>query len=175
MLGPTIPEITGLSGIQPVRAAALDVGLDHLPDPSKAFILGIDQPLYLSVHSRAARLAPVGGALIHLVKYLPASQTDPEADRAELEDLLDGMQPGWRAVLCESQFLPAIKVCERLDLASDGGADSRPDTTVHQAPGLFLAGDWVRGGTWLSDAALASARQAATEAVQHARGRRAAA
>ncbi len=35
---------------QPVRLAALDVGLRRLPRPEVLFALGIDRPLYLSVH-----------------------------------------------------------------------------------------------------------------------------
>lgn len=42
----------------PVYAACLDLGLSRLPEPRHQFALGIDEPLYLSVHSQAARLAP---------------------------------------------------------------------------------------------------------------------
>src|SRR5262249_34396930 len=44
----------------PVRAACLDVALASLPRPKATFALGIDAPLYLSVHSASARLAPDG-------------------------------------------------------------------------------------------------------------------
>jgi phytoene dehydrogenase-like protein len=59
----------------PAKAACLDVGLHRLPRPSATVAFGIDQPLYLSVHSAVAKLAPDGGALIHVAKYLPARQT----------------------------------------------------------------------------------------------------
>ncbi|HSE98125.1 MAG TPA: NAD(P)/FAD-dependent oxidoreductase, partial [Blastocatellia bacterium] len=39
-----------------VKAACLDLALGHLPEPRATFALGIDRPLYLSVHSAAARL-----------------------------------------------------------------------------------------------------------------------
>src|SRR5262249_9197243 len=54
----------------PVKAACLDVALHRLPTPKALYAFGIDRPLYLSVHSASARLAPAGGALIHVAKYL---------------------------------------------------------------------------------------------------------
>src|SRR5262249_19939289 len=80
-----IPKLT------PVTASCLDVALSKLPHPGRNFALGIDQPLYYSVHSAYAQLTPSGGALIHTAKY----GGDPAAE-AELEKLLDDMQPGWR-------------------------------------------------------------------------------
>ena len=51
------------------------------------FSLGIDRPLYLSVHSATARLAPEGGALIQVAKYLPPNHSESLAeDRRELEE-----------------------------------------------------------------------------------------
>ncbi|HSP99578.1 MAG TPA: FAD-dependent oxidoreductase, partial [Candidatus Dormibacteraeota bacterium] len=71
----------------PVRAACLDVGLARLPQPRATFALGVDRPLYLSVHSASARLAPEGGAMIHVLKYLAAGEGDARADQRELEGL----------------------------------------------------------------------------------------
>ena len=48
----------------------LDVALSSLPDKDVLFALGVDRPLYFSVHSAHAKLAPEGGALIHVSKYL---------------------------------------------------------------------------------------------------------
>src|SRR5581483_9034112 len=77
----------------PVRAACLDVALSQLPDQRAGFALGIDRPLYLSVHSNSARLAPQGGALIHVAKYLdPSHETDPAEDERELVALMERMQ-----------------------------------------------------------------------------------
>ena len=45
---------------KPVSAACLDVGLSRLPRPKASFALGIDQPLYFSVHSAFATLGPEG-------------------------------------------------------------------------------------------------------------------
>ena len=56
--------------LKPIRMACLDVALSNLPQSDALFALGIDLPLYFSVHSAYAKLAPKKGALIHLAKYL---------------------------------------------------------------------------------------------------------
>jgi len=146
----------------PVRAACLDVGLSRLPKPQATFALGIDQPLYLSVHSATARLAPEGGALIHTAKYLPPDHRESLAnDEAELEGILDLVQPGWREVVVQRRFLPDMIVMNALPLASDGGVRGRPTPEVKDVPGLYLAGDWVGDEGLLVDASLASAKRAA--------------
>lgn len=146
----------------PVRAACLDVGLSHLPRPKSIFALGIDRPLYLSVHSAVARLAPAGQTLIHVAKYLkPGAPNDPRADERELERLLDLVQPGWRDVLVTRRFLPSMTVTGALVTASDGGLPGRPGPAVPGFPNLYVAGDWVGPEGMLVDASLASARRAA--------------
>jgi hypothetical protein len=74
-----VDRLTGVSRfadvVTPVRLATLDVGLRSLPRPRTLLALGVDEPVYFSVHSVTARLAPAGGALngaerishIHLV------------------------------------------------------------------------------------------------------------
>ena len=58
-----VARLTGhVTKLEPIRAACLDVALSRLPDPATNFALGIDEPLYLSVHSSAAKLAPAGAA-----------------------------------------------------------------------------------------------------------------
>jgi phytoene dehydrogenase-like protein len=161
----------GAAGAIPVRLATLDVALARLPRPGNRFALGIDRPLYFSVHSAAALLAPPGAALVHVSKYLRGDEPDPSSDRAELEALLDEMQPGWRSELVHAQYLPRIVVAERLDVAAEGGANGRPSSAVSELPGVFLAGDWVQGGSWLADASLGSAR-ATGHALVAARGAR---
>ncbi len=86
-----------MSTASPVQAACLDVALDRLPRPRNLFALGIDQPVYLSVHSAYAHLAPKDGAVIHLMKLdASSSKSNRKSDEQELEALLDLMQPGWR-------------------------------------------------------------------------------
>jgi phytoene dehydrogenase-like protein len=146
----------------PVRLACLDVGLRHLPRPGTAAAFGIDRPLYYSVHSMRARLAPQGGATIHLAKYLSSTdETDPREDERELEGLLDLAQPGWRDHLVARRYLPRLIVSHALPLAEQGGLVGRPGPAVTGVPGLYVAGDWVGTEGLLSDASLASARRAA--------------
>ena len=155
------------TSFRPVTAACLDVALRSLPNPKKTFALGIDKPLYLSVHSAFAHVAPKGGALIHTAKYLKqgrgtldddssARRTVTSEDERELEDLLDRVQPGWREVLVHRRFLPAMTVANALPEPGK----PRPS---HITPirGLYLAGDWIGSEGLLSDASLASARAAA--------------
>ena len=58
------------------------------------------------VHSAAARLAPGGAALVHTMRYLePNEKIDRHRPVAELEAVMDLVQPGWRA--CERAPVPA--------------------------------------------------------------------
>lgn len=155
---------------RPITAACLDIALRGLPEPRNIFALGIDSPLYYSVHSAFAQLTPKGGALIHLAKYRKEQRgTDEELegskprrssaaveDEQELEALLDRMQPGWREVLVHRRFLPAMTVSNALMMPSS----PRP-SPVTSIRGLYIAGDWVGDEGMLSDASLASARAAA--------------
>jgi len=155
---------------QPVLATCLDVALSALPREKPTFAVGIDRPLYYSVHSAWAQLTPKGGALIHVAKYRKSgvanddeiestsSRRTPTAagDETELELLLDEMQPGWRERIVHRRFLPSMTVSNAL--VRPGVA--RP-AAVTKIKGLYLAGDWIGDEGILSDAALASARTAA--------------
>lgn len=164
------PSVSGSwTALRPVTAACLDVALRTLPNPKNTFALGLDQPMYLSVHSAFAQVAPKGGALIHTAKYLKSQRANVDDydnsakrragvsdDERELEDLLDRVQPGWREVLVHRRFLPSMTVANALPLPST----PRP-SPVTPIRGLYIAGDWVGSEGLLSDAALASARAAA--------------
>ncbi|HXG94904.1 MAG TPA: NAD(P)/FAD-dependent oxidoreductase [Blastocatellia bacterium] len=146
----------------PVRAACLDVALKRLPKPKATFALGVDRPLYLSVHSAAARLAPAGGALIHVAKYLPPDHKDaPDSVERELEGLLDLIQPAWRDEVVYRRFLPDMTVMSAVATAKRGGTKGRPGPMVEEVAGLFIAGDWVGPEGLLVDASLASAKRVA--------------
>jgi len=146
----------------PVRAACLDVALSRLPVKRTTFSLGIDRPLYLSVHSATARLAPEGGALIQTAKYLSPDHNDSaESVEHELEALLDLVQPGWRGAVVQRRFLPDMIVMNAMPLASLDGIAGRPGAEITDVNGLFVAGDWVGNEGLLVDASLASAKAAA--------------
>ena len=161
LLGDEPPLRDWAEAAVPVRAACLDVGLRRLPRPGTTAAFGIDRPLYYSVHSMRARLAPEGGATIHLAKYLSSTaETDPREDERELEGLLDLAQPGWRDHLVARRYLPRLIVSNALPLAAQGGLAGRPGPAVPGVRGLYVAGDWVGPEGILSDASLASARRA---------------
>jgi phytoene dehydrogenase-like protein len=146
----------------PVKAACLNIALHRLPTPKALYAFGIDRPLYLAVHSASARLAPAGGALIHVAKYLaPDDDQAPEQVERELESLLDLVQPGWRGAVAHRRFLPAMTVMHAMATAHQGGTAGRPDPQVEDVPGLYVVGDWVGAEGLLVDASLASARRAA--------------
>jgi phytoene dehydrogenase-like protein len=153
----------------PVRAASLDLGLRALPRPGSIFALGIDGPWYFSVHSRTARLAPEGRVLLHAMRYLGPDRLAPEEVERELEGLLDIVQPGWREQVLVRRFVPDLVVAQALPAAGSGLAGRTP-VALADAPGLFVAGDWVGAEGLLADASLASARRAALLAVSATTG-----
>jgi phytoene dehydrogenase-like protein len=155
----------------PVRAATLDLALRRLPRPASTFALGVDEPLYASVHTAAARLAPAGGAVLHLARYLSArAPADAKAVERQLADLAELLQPGWRNEVVAQRFLPDLVVSHALVRADRGGAVGRPGPLVPGLAGAFLAGDWVGPLGMLADTAVASAHQAAMLAIAHVKG-----
>jgi phytoene dehydrogenase-like protein len=138
----------------------LDVALSSLPQKDVLFALGIDSPLYFSVHSAVAKLAPENGALIHVSKYLGASiESKPKEDEKELEELLDLLQPGWRNVVVKKRPLPNMVLSNALVTAANSGLSGRPDPKIED--NLYIVGDWVGKEGLLSSASFASAKRAA--------------
>ncbi|MCA0353084.1 MAG: NAD(P)/FAD-dependent oxidoreductase [Chloroflexi bacterium] len=153
----------------PITAACLDVGLRQLPQPQRRFLLGVDQPYYAVAHSSYAKLATPGQALIHVMKYLDPRQTyDPKQTRAELEQLLDQYQAGWRDQLITSQFLPSITVSYDTPQVQFGGLAGRTPVVLDDCPNVYLAGDWVGTEGQLADASFASGYTAAKQLLQPA-------
>src|SRR5258706_3544812 len=142
-----------LPGLSPFRIACFDLGLEALPAKYGRFALGLDQPLYLSMHSAYANLAPAGGALIHIGKYLAANEN---GTREELESVADLVLPGWRRHVKVARFLPNMTVSYAVPTVT-----GRLDVNAIPIPGIALAGDWVGKESMLADAAVASALEAA--------------
>ncbi|MGE3908007.1 MAG: phytoene desaturase family protein [Chloroflexota bacterium] len=148
----------------PVRAASLDIGLRRLPRPHDWFALGFERPLYLSVHSNWARLAPDGRALVHVLKYLGPSPRGA-GDEQELEGLLDLVQPGWRAEVVTRRFLPETVVAGALPSVAWETAEGPRGPAVPGLDGLLVAGDWVGPEGMLADRAVSSGARAGVEAA----------
>jgi phytoene dehydrogenase-like protein len=144
----------------PVTAACLDLGLRG---PRPALMFGLDEPLYLSRHSPPGDLAPQGGSLVHVMRY---GARLASTDRAELESYarLAGITDD-RVV--EERFLADMVVTHLLP-TPDQGLAGRPGVTSTGAEGVYLAGDWVGPTGWLTDAAVASGRQAGRLAASQA-------
>lgn len=141
-----------------VTAACLDVALRRLPnpDPKYQLVYGIDQPVFLSNHSRAAYLSDDGAQVVSLIKY-QGQENDPDRDLRELEGVLDLVQPGWREQLVAKQYLPRVTVAH--DFAHRKRLEN-PGPAVPEIEGLYVAGEWASHGELLVDAATASAKRA---------------
>jgi phytoene dehydrogenase-like protein len=90
----------------PAYIACLDLCLKNLPQGAPTVAFAVDRPLYYSVHSVVAALAPPGHALVHVMKYLPGGTGDPQSVRRELEEYAELVMPGWRQALESDRFLP---------------------------------------------------------------------
>jgi phytoene dehydrogenase-like protein len=146
----------------PATAACLDLGLRSPPVTKVAF--GLDEPLYLSTHSPSARLAPAGGALVHVMRY--GARTSGK-DRAQLWAFAErcGVTEGDVVV---QRFLHEMTVCHALPRPGAGLA-GRPGIDATDLPGVFLAGDWVGPVGLLADAALSSGEAAGRAAAERAK------
>jgi phytoene dehydrogenase-like protein len=137
----------------PVHASALDLALRALPDQQRRVVFGIDEPLYFSVHTPAARLVTDGpGEVAHLLWY--GDRADDA--RPRLEWLLDRVQPGWRDEVVDARYGRRLVVTHGRPVPGSGLA-GRPPVAVPDMAGLFVAGDWVGPEGFLTDAVMASA------------------
>lgn len=150
----------------PVRANTLDLALKRMPEKAHDFALGIDGPYYLSLHSKSAKLAPGDGAVVHVAKYLSAGEGPQRNAIEELEGIADLVMPGWRQFEVRRQELRGMTVSN----AFVRWDRKRPAVAVNDAPGLFIAGDWVGDEGMIADAAAASAVKAATAAKEWVSG-----
>lgn len=154
----------------PIYAAVFDIALRRLPDPKRVFVLGLDRPYYYSVHSDAANLAPKGGAVVHVMKYLKTDEPyNAKATRLELEEWMDRLQPGWRDEVVEQQFFPHIMVSADLVQAKRKGLVGRPGPVIPGIKNLYIAGDWVGPVGQLANSSLMSAYSAATKILECSR------
>lgn len=159
------PEILSLaieaSEARPVRANTLDLALRRLPPGAKEFAIGVDVPFYFSLHSGSAKLAPEGGALVHIAKYLAVGESPGSDASTELEGVADLIMPGWRNEEVMRQQLRGMTVSHGLPRADR----ARPGVILPDAHGVFIAGDWVGDEGMIGDAAAASSIRAARSAM----------
>ena len=139
-----------------VNATCVDYGLTA-PAPV-SFILGIDEPVYLSQHAPRADLAPPGCAVMCAMRY--GSDGLKAADGLDSMLALAGVDSD--SVL-ERRVLASMTVAHAMPRPGRGLA-GRPGIRVPGMPRCFLAGDWVGGVGLLADAAVASGVAAGREA-----------
>lgn len=155
----------------PVEAACLDVVLDRRESTDLGFVLGIDRPIYHSIHSDAARLWVDDGdrdvAVVHVARYLDHARAPEARTRRELESVLDRCANGWRSRARHVGFLPKMTVMSALPTAASGGCSTRPGPEVPGLTGAYIAGDWCGSRGLLADASIASGTQAARAAMRY--------
>lgn len=149
---------------RPAFGAVLDVGLSEPWGDHPGFVLGLDQPVYMSVHSNTARVHRDGTSLVSVHKYLVSDAGASDADRAELEGVLDLARPGWREVAEHVTFSRRLVPMTHIPSAASGGIGGRPGASSAQ-PRTFVAGDWVGDRGLLADAAIVSAHRAGSMAA----------
>ncbi len=150
-----------VAGLVPARVATLDVALADLPNDRHLVVQDEQRPVFCSVQSAFAKVAPAGSAFVTSFKQLDPVHGPAAGDRADLESLLDDAQPGWRQRVRKAVFLPDLVASNALPTAATGGLAGRPATQVDGVDNVFLAGDWVGDTGFLADACFASAREAA--------------
>ena len=151
----------------PAQVACLDVALERLPAPAHPVVFDLERPLFATVQSEFARLAPNGGAVIHAFKQLdPRQPGDPHQDVADLEAFMDWLQPGWQQLVVERRVLPRMIAAGVLPLASRGGLRGRATYRLGDIANLSFVGDWVGPRGFLADASLDSAREVARRILE---------
>lgn len=161
--GRGLPQATALAKLPSAplasHAACLQVALDPVTSGKFDLILGLDQPVYLSVFSQTAEVGPRGSEVIHVMRYVDHGEA-PSDTRSELEALLDVARPGWRDRVCEASYQPRLCTNNWIETASL----PRPDAEL--ASGLFAAGDWVSVDGVLADAAVGSALEVSRRVLE---------
>lgn len=149
----------------PAEAACLDLGIRGAPPHPLA--LGLDVPIYASLHSSPGGRAPSGHSAVAVAEYLGRG-VEPSSERLEAFAATTGIAAG---SIVTRRYLHRMVACTAIPVASQGGLAGRPDVDVlarsADRPGVFVAGDWVGPEGHLADAVLASARAAAVAAVDH--------
>jgi hypothetical protein len=141
------------------EASVLDLALAHAP--THRFVIGVDEPIYLSDHGSMQAMCPPGGASVSLAQYL-RSGDEPDRGRLAAFARHAGISPD---DIVEERYLHRMTTVSAIATAGSGGLAGRPPVAVPDRDGVFVVGDWVGSAGHLADAVLASARVAADAAV----------
>ena len=132
-----VERLTGLrlAPRTPVRAACLDLGLHVLPKDSALFGMDLNEPLYLSVHSASARLAPEGSALVQIVEICERTKPRIGSNWKRLRiSFYRGGAAKWRL----RDAFPNMIVSHAIPAPA-----GRAPVQIPGLPGVAVAGDWV--------------------------------
>ena len=144
----------------PVRMAHLDLAMRPLPSRRFPAVLGIDDAIFVTVPSSVADVAPEGGDVIQVARYLRPGEEHGD-HRPGLEAVLDAHQPDWRDHVVDARYLPRSMVSGDHARVATGGSGGRPGVEAAGVGGLALAGDWVGPTGMLADASILSGAAAA--------------
>ena len=147
----SIPEDLGPSA----QATCVDYGLSA--PSTEPFILGIDKPVYVSLHAPKAQLAPPGGAVLCAMAYGSAGK-ESAGRLDELAKMVGADQP----MILERRVLSSMTVAHAMPKPGSG-LPGRPGISVPGTDNCFLAGDGELG--LLGDAAIASGMAAGRPAA----------
>lgn len=166
-------QVESMTGVDPApharpsTAATLDVGFAASWGDHPTFGVGLDEPLYLSLHAPTADLAPAGGCLVSVMRYHPFGEApDPDRDRAVMEAMLDRVRPGWRVDADRVVFRARQVAAYDQPSADRGGLAGRAGGHLPGHERVLLAGDWIGPSGLLADAVFASAGVAAKAAAR---------
>jgi hypothetical protein len=136
--------------------------------PTHRFVIGVDEPIYLSDHGSMAGMCPAGRASVSLAQYLAPSD-EPDRGRLGAFAQYAGIASG---DIVDERYLRRMTTVSAIATAASGGLAGRPRVAVPDRDGVFVVGDWVGSTGHLADAVLASARTAADAAIAHLSTRR---
>ena len=142
-------------------AAVLDLSLRHAP--THRFVIGVDEPIYLSDHGSTESMCPPGRASVSLAQYL-APGDEPDRERLQAFARHAGITSD---DVVDERYLHRMTTVSAIATATTGGLAGRPPVAVPDRAGVFVVGDWVGPTGHLADAVLASARAAADAAIAH--------
>jgi hypothetical protein len=148
------------------EASVLDLALTR--SPTHRFVIGVDEPIYLSDHGSMEGMCPPGRASVSLAQYL-GPHDEPDRGRLDAFALGAGIAP---AHIVDERYLHRMTTVSAIATAASGGLAGRPQVAVPDRDGVFVVGDWVGPTGHLADAVLASARAAADAAIAHLSTRR---
>jgi phytoene dehydrogenase-like protein len=151
----------------PVCATSnLDLGLSAIP--KHRVVLGLNGPMYAVTHHPPANLAPAGGSVVHIMRYMHPHETlSVDEERRALNAAANavGVRDDMRI---EERYLHRMDVATALPTPYHGGMAGRPGVHVPDSQRMFVCGDWVGPG-WLAEAVTQSAATAARAASQQGR------